>query len=70
MSDKPEPKPMNLLLISAGSIFTSMVVAGFLVGYWIDTWFDTQPIGLMIWGVMGVIGGGRKVYDLLMKMPS
>ncbi len=70
MSDKPEPKPMNLLLISAGSIFTSMVVAGFLVGYWIDTWFDTQPIGLMVCGVMGFIGGGRKVYDLLMKMPS
>jgi F0F1-type ATP synthase assembly protein I len=47
-----------------------MVVAGFLVGYWIDTWFDTQPIGLMVCGVMGFIGGGRKVYDLLMKMPS
>jgi ATP synthase protein I len=70
MSDKAEQKPMNLLLISAGSMFTSMVVAGFLVGYWIDTWFDTQPIGLMVCGVMGFIGGGRKVYDLLMKMPS
>jgi ATP synthase protein I len=70
MSNKPEPKQINLLLISAGSMFTSMVVAGFLVGYWIDTWFDTQPIGLMVCGVMGFIGGGRKVYDLLMKMPS
>ncbi len=70
MSDKPEPKPLNLLLIGAGSMFTSMVVAGFLVGYWIDTWFDTQPIGLMVCGVMGFVGGGRKVYDMLMKMPS
>lgn len=70
MSDKPEPNPLNLLLIGAGSMFTSMVVAGFLVGYWIDTWFDTQPIGLMVCGVMGFVGGGRKVYDMLMKMPS
>jgi ATP synthase protein I len=70
MSDKHDTKPLNLLLIGAGSMFTSMVVAGFLVGYWIDTWFDTQPIGLMVCGVMGFIGGGRKVYDVLMKMPS
>jgi len=70
MNDKPETKPLNLLLIGAGSMFTSMVIAGFLVGYWIDTWFDTQPIGLMVCGVMGFIGGGRKVYDVLMKMPG
>jgi len=70
MNNEPQSKPLNLLLIGAGSMFTSMVVAGFLVGYWIDTWFDTQPIGLMVCGVMGFIGGGRKVYDVLMKMPS
>ena len=50
-------------------MFTSMVVAGFLVGYWLDSLFDTQPFGLLICGVMGFIGGGRKVYDILMKMP-
>lgn len=67
---EPEKKPQlqNLLLISAGSMFTSMVVAGFLVGYWLDTLFDTQPIGLMACGVLGFIGGGQKVYKLLMKM--
>jgi len=70
MSEHTDNKMPNLLLISAGSMFTSMVVAGFLVGYWMDTWFDTQPIGLMVCGVMGFIGGGRKVYDILMKMPS
>ncbi len=69
MSDKTDGKMPNLLLISAGSMFTSMVVAGFLVGYWLDSLFDTQPFGLLICGVMGFIGGGRKVYDLLMKMP-
>ncbi len=70
MSDNPSPQKVNFLLIGAGSIFTSMVVAGFLVGYWIDSFFDTQPLGLMVCGIMGFIGGGRKVYDILMKMPS
>lgn len=69
MSDKTDGKMPNLLLISAGSMFTSMVVAGFLVGYWLDSLFDTQPFGLLICGVMGFIGGARKVYDILMKMP-
>ncbi len=69
MDDKANSKMPNLLLISAGSMFTSMVVAGFLVGYWLDSLFDTQPFGLLICGVMGFIGGGRKVYDILMKMP-
>lgn len=70
MSDKTDGKMPNLLLISAGSIFTSMVVAGFLVGYWLDSLLDTQPFGLLICGVMGFIGGGRKIYDMLMKMPQ
>lgn len=69
MSDKTDGKMPNLLLISAGSMFTSMVVAGFLVGYWLDSLFDSQPFGLLICGVMGFIGGARKVYDILMKMP-
>lgn len=69
MSDKTDGKMPNLLLSSAGSMFTSMVVAGFLVGYWLDSLFDTQPFGLLICGVMGFIGGARKVYDILMKMP-
>lgn len=64
------PKSPSLLMIGAGSMFTSMVVAGFLVGYWLDSFFDTQPIGLISCGVLGFIGGGQKVYKLLMKMPA
>lgn len=70
MRNKTDQKTPNLLLISVGSVFTSMVVAGFLVGYWLDSLLDTQPIGLLICGVLGFIGGGRKVYHLLMKLPQ
>jgi ATP synthase protein I len=69
MTEKSDKNTPNLLLLSAGSMFTSMIVAGFLVGYWIDSWFETQPIGLLMCGVLGFIGGGRKVYDLLVKIP-
>jgi ATP synthase protein I len=69
MSNDTPNKAPNLLLISAGSMFTSMVVAGFLVGYWLDALFDTQPLGLIGCGILGFIGGGKKVYDLLMKLP-
>lgn len=66
---KNKPKPaLNFLLIGAGSMFTSMIVAGFLVGYMFDELFDTKPIFLLICGVMGFIGGILKIQKLLGKM--
>lgn len=66
---KKESKPaLNFLLLSAGSMFTSMIVAGFIVGYVIDTLLDTTPIFLLGCGVMGFIGGIMKVHKLLGKM--
>ena len=58
-------KGPGLLLISVGTMLTSMVVAGFLLGYGLDVWFDTKPILMLILGVMGFIGGILKVYKLL-----
>ena len=58
-------KGPGLLLISVGTMLTSMVVAGFLLGYGLDVWFDTKPILMLIFGVMGFIGGILKVYKLL-----
>lgn len=70
MSEETKEKQPNLLLIGAGTMFTSMVIAGFLVGYWIDSLFDTQPFGLLACGVLGFIGGARKLHYLLIKMPQ
>jgi len=58
-------KGPGLLLISVGTILTSMVVAGFLLGYGLDVLFDTKPILMLILGVMGFVGGILKVYKLL-----
>ena len=58
-------KGPGLLLISVGTMLTSMVVAGFLLGYGLDVWLDTKPIFMLVLGVMGFIGGILKVYKLL-----
>lgn len=58
-------KGPGLLLISVGTILTSMVVAGFLLGYLADRWLDTQPLFFLSFGVLGFIGGGLKVYRML-----
>lgn len=63
------PKPaLNFLLLSAGSIFTSMIVAGFLVGYAMDVLFETTPFFLLMCGVLGFIGGIQKVHKLSSKL--
>jgi ATP synthase protein I len=60
-----EPKGPGLLLISVGTMLTSMVVAGFLLGYLLDTWLGTLPIFMLGLGVLGFVGGILKVYRLL-----
>ncbi len=60
-----ESKKPGLLLIGAGQILTSMIVSGFLLGYLLDIYFETQPIFILILGGLGFIGGFLKVYRLL-----
>lgn len=69
-SNKAEtPSPAaNYLLISAGSIFTSMVIAGFIVGYMLDYIFDTMPIFFLGCGVLGFVGGMQKVIHLTKRL--
>jgi len=72
---KAEAKPaLNFLLISAGSVFSSMIISGFIVGYafdWLMAYFfniKTMPIFMLSCGLLGFIGGIQKVKQLLSKM--
>ena len=58
-------KGTGLLLIGVGTMLSSMMVAGFLIGYWVDLWLQTQPIFLLLLGILGFVGGILKVYKLL-----
>lgn len=67
-SKRPHKPALNFLLLSAGSVFTSMIVAGFIVGYVFDLLLDTTPLFLLSCGVLGFVGGMMKVHKLLGKM--
>jgi len=58
-------KGPGLLLISVGTILTSMIAAGFILGYAVDVWLETQPIFLLSFGLLGLVGGILKVYRIL-----
>ena len=58
-------KSRSLLLVGVGSMLTSIVVSGFLLGYAVDVWIDTQPIFMLLFGGLGFVGCFLKVYKLL-----
>jgi len=60
-------KNRSLLLVGVGSMLTSIVVTGFLLGYAVDTWLDTKPIFMLLLGLLGLVGGFIKVYKLLIN---
>ena len=62
---KVKPKTPGLLLVSVGTMLSSTVVAGFLMGYWVDGWLETPPIFMILFGGMGLVGGFLKVFKLL-----
>ncbi|GKT11509.1 MAG: ATP synthase protein I [Thiomicrorhabdus sp.] len=68
-AEAPSPAA-NFLLISAGSIFTSTVIAGFLVGYFIDYLLGTMPIFFLACGVLGFVGGMQKVVHLTKRLDN
>jgi len=62
---RSKPKGPGLLLISVGTMLSSTVIAGFLLGYWVDGWLETSPIFMVVFGGLGLVGGFLKVFKLL-----
>lgn len=60
-----KPKNTSLLLIGVGTMLTSMVISGFVLGYVTDLWLGTKPLFLLLFGLLGFIGGFLKVYKYL-----
>ena len=59
------PTRPGLALIGTGTMLASMTISGFLLGYWTDVWLDTKPIFMLLFGVLGLVGGIIKVHKLL-----
>lgn len=67
-ADKAPGLAANYLLMGAGSMFTSMLIAGFIVGYMLDQVFDTTPIFFLSCAVLGFIGGIQQVHKLSKRL--
>ena len=63
--DMAKHKGSGLALIGVGTMLTSMVISGFILGYAADVWLDTRPIFMMLLGGLGFVGGILKVYRFL-----
>ncbi len=61
-------KKASLLLVGVGTMLTSIVVSGFLLGYGVDYWLETTPMFMLLFGALGFVGGGLKVYKLLSRL--
>ena len=46
------------------------VVAGFLIGSWMDGWLGTEPWLLLVFGAAGIIAGYRSIFRLVKKVQS
>ena len=60
----PKKSP-RFILLGVGTILTSMVLSGFLLGYWVDAWLDTQPVFMLIFAGLGFVGAAIRVCKLL-----
>lgn len=62
----PKKSP-RLILLGVGTILSSMVLSGFLLGYWVDGWLDTKPIFMLLFAGLGFVGGAIRVCKLLVN---
>lgn len=60
-----QSRDASLVLVGAGTILTSMIAAGFLLGYATDYWLATQPIFMLTGAGLGFVGGLIRLRKLL-----
>jgi len=54
----------GLIGIGAGNMLASMIIAGFLLGWILDTLFGTAPWLMLLCSALGFIGGFRRAHIL------
>lgn len=60
-------RDVNIVLVGAGTILTSMIAAGFLLGFGVDYWLQTQPVFMLAGGGLGLVGGFIRLRNLLIR---
>lgn len=62
-----QPDGGSIVLLGSGTVLTSMIISGFLLGYLADYWLDSRPLFMLVCAGLGAVGGFLKVCNLLRK---
>ncbi len=58
----------DILLMGSGTILTSMILSGLLLGYLADYWLDSRPLFMLVCAGLGAVGGFLRIYNLLSRI--
>ena len=56
------------LVTHLGLSMAGSIILGFAIGYWLDKWLHTRGLFLVIFIILGVMGGGWLVYKNIMAL--
>ncbi|MCK5902443.1 MAG: AtpZ/AtpI family protein [Cocleimonas sp.] len=65
MNDTSNVSKPGLLHIGAGNIFSSMIISGLILGYFVDQWLGLTPLFMMLFALLGFVGGMKKIHAIL-----
>ena len=65
--EKQEVYRSLMLATQLGWVMVAAILAGFLVGYFLDTRFKSHGVLVILFTLLGIVGGGWRVYGLVMK---
>ena len=65
---RKDKNDVSLLLIGVGTHLTAMIAAGFLLGFGLDHLIDTKPVFMMLFGILGFIGGLIRACQLTARL--
>ena len=60
-------KGSRLILLGVGTWFSAMVLSGLFLGYWVDVWLDSRPVFMLLFALLGFVGGTLRVHKLLVR---
>ncbi|NOY73825.1 MAG: hypothetical protein GXP14_15915 [Gammaproteobacteria bacterium] len=63
-----KPNSAGWLLVGVGTQLAAMVITGFMLGYGTDYLLGTTPIFMLVFGVLGFVGGILKAMELLIRL--
>ncbi len=67
MSDESEQSKLALAF-SVGTIITSNIVGGIVVGYFLDRWLETKPRMIVTGAILGTIGAFLGLYRIMNRL--